>query len=114
MGANNFKKTWVLFRKYDYLHLCDIQVRDTAAWNKHMNAERREKRTACFDMQTFNIHYPMNGRGKMKVLPKRKLGHYPIALIPGQFVDYYEKFTPSQLKYLPINTATKMAPPSKR
>ena len=79
-----------------------------------MNAERKEKRTACFDMQTFNIHYPMNGRGKMKVIPKRKLGHYPIALIPGQFVDYYEKLNPSQLKYLPLNTALKIAPPNKR
>ena len=79
-----------------------------------MNAERKEKRTACFDMQTFNIHYPMSGRGKMKVIPKGKLGHYPIALIPGQFVDYYEKFTPSQLKYLPLNTTLKMAPPNTR
>ena len=98
-------------------HMADFvekAVRDAAAWNKHMNAERREKRTACFDMQTFNIHYPMTGRGKMKVLPKRKLGHYPIALIPGQFVDYYEKLTPEQLKYLPLNTALKMAPPNQR
>ena len=79
-----------------------------------MNAERREKRTACFDMQTFNIHYPMSGRGKMKVIPKGKLGHYPIALIPGQFVDYYEKFTPEQLKYLPLNTTLKMPPPNTR
>ena len=50
----------------------------------------------------------------MKVIPKGKLGHYPIALIPGQFVDYYEKFTPEQLKYLPLNTTLKMPPPNTR
>ena len=56
----------------------------------------------------------MTGRGRMKVIPRGKVGHYPIALIPGQFVDYYEYFTPEQLKYLPLNTALKMAPQNKR
>ena len=55
-----------------------------ANWNKAMNQERKERRTAFFDMQTFAMHYPMTGRGKMEVVKKPKLGHYPIALIPGQ------------------------------
>ncbi len=29
-----------------------------------------------------------------------------MALIPGQFVDYYRPFTPEQLKHLPLNSAT--------
>ena len=87
-------------------------MKSVASWNKQMNQERREKRAAFFDMQTFAMHYPMTGKGKMKVLKKPKLGHYPIALIPGQFVDHFEKLTPHQLKYLPLNTALK-APPTK-
>ena len=61
-------------------------------------------------MQTFNIHYPQNGRGKMKVLAKPKVGHYPIALIPGQFTDHYRTYSSNQLKYMPLSTATKTAP----
>ena len=82
-------------------------VHSTADWNKQMNTERREKRKAYFDMQTFSIHYPMNGRGRMRVAKRPKLGHYPIALIPGQFVDYYRELTPAQMRHLPLNTALK-------
>ena len=46
----------------------------------------------------------------MKVLEKPKLGHYPIALIPGQFTDHYRTYSSNQLKYFPLNTATKTAP----
>ena len=65
-------------------------------------------------MQTFNIHYPQNGRGKMKVLAKPKVGHYPIALIPGQFTDHYRTYSSNQLKYMPLSTATKTAPKQPR
>ena len=37
------------------------------------------------------IHYPT---GPMKKLPPEatKVGAYPVALIPGQFQDYYRKY----------------------
>ncbi len=41
-----------------------------------------------------------------QVLKKPPMGHYPVALIPGQFVDYYKPFTPEQMRYLPLNSAT--------
>ena len=34
------------------------------------------------------------------------MGYYPVALIPGQFVDYYKPFTPEQMRFLPLNSAT--------
>ena len=89
-------------------------MESVANWNKQMNQERKEKRTAFFDMQTFAMHYPMTGRGRMEVVKKPSLGHYPIALIPGQFVDHYDQFSPGQLKYLPLNTALKAPPTNKR
>ncbi len=72
-------------------------VRSAAEWNKRLNADRREQRSAYFDMQTFHVHYPLNDRGRAKVLKKPPIGHYPVALIPGQFVDYYRELTPTQL-----------------
>uniref|UniRef100_A0A0K2UQH7 Nucleolar protein 12 n=1 Tax=Lepeophtheirus salmonis TaxID=72036 RepID=A0A0K2UQH7_LEPSM len=94
-------------------HLADFvekAVQSTAEWNKNMNKERFENRKAYFDLQTFSIHYPMNNRGRMKVIPKPKLGHYPISIIPGQFTDYFRKYTSSQLKYMPLNS-TLAGPP---
>ena len=61
-------------------------------------------------MQTFSIHYPQNGRGKMKVIEKPSVGHFPVALIPGQFTDHYRTYSANQLKYMPLNTALKSAP----
>ena len=52
--------------------------------------ERNERRSAYFDMQTYRVHYPQNGKGRMRVLKKPKLGNYPVAMIPGQFVDGFK------------------------
>ena len=60
------------------------------------------------------MHYPMTGRGKMQVVKKPKLGHYPIALIPGQFTDHYQDLSSEQLRYLPLNTALKAPPTNER
>lgn len=38
------------------------------------------------DLQTMNIHYP---KGKLKKINMPKIGHYPVAVVPGQFTDYY-------------------------
>lgn len=39
------------------------------------------------DLQTLTVHYP---KGKAKAFSKSKIGHYPLALVPGQFTDYYQ------------------------
>ena len=53
---------------------------------------------------------PMNDRGVMKVVKRPKIGHFPVALIPGQFTDHYHSYSAQELSYLPLNTALK-APP---
>lgn len=53
------------------------------------------------DLQNLTIHYP---KSKMKVVPAPKVGHYPVALVPGQFIDYYKEYTPTELNNLPLNT----------
>ncbi|XP_062852012.1 PHD finger protein 10 isoform X2 [Trichomycterus rosablanca] len=76
-------------------------AKKAAEFNSNFNRERMEERRAYFDLQT---HVP---QGKYKVLPPEmtKTGPYPVALIPGQFQEYYKRYSPNELRYLPINTA---------
>lgn len=53
------------------------------------------------DLQNLTVHYP---KSKMKVVPTPKIGHYPVALVPGQFTDHFKEFTPTELNNLPLNT----------
>merc|ERR1719347_229554 len=48
----------------------------------------------------------------MKVMKKPSPGNYPVAMIPGQFVDHYQSYSSRELKLFPLNTATS-APPTK-
>ncbi|XP_062568404.1 PHD finger protein 10-like [Saccostrea cucullata] len=84
-------------------------MKSAAEWNSNFQKERREERRAYLDLQTFNIHYP---KGRYKVLPKEltKPNTYPISLIPGQFQDYFKRYSPDEIKYLPMNT-TMFNPP---
>eukprot|EP00094_Tigriopus_californicus_P001166 TCALIF_01128-PA protein Name:"Similar to PHF10 PHD finger protein 10 (Homo sapiens)" AED:0.29 eAED:0.29 QI:0/0/0/0.6/1/0.8/5/0/879 len=102
----------VTIEKHKFADFVEKAVQSASDWNKQLNQEKREKRRAYFDMQTFIIQRPMNNRGRMKVLPTPKLGNYPVALIPGQFVDYYKTLTPAQLSYLPLNTTLHGPPPA--
>ena len=93
----------------------DVKVEEAAKaaaeFNKQLNADRREQRNGFFDMQTYNVHYPKNGKGKMAIVPRPKLGNYPIALIPGQYVDSFKAYSSKELNYFPLNTV--MVPPPK-
>uniref|UniRef100_A0AAR5Q1X1 PHD finger protein 10 n=2 Tax=Dendroctonus ponderosae TaxID=77166 RepID=A0AAR5Q1X1_DENPD len=86
---------------FDKLDILEQAVQSAAAWNSQFNKARREQRRAHMDLQNWSIHYP---KSKMKVLPAPKIGHYPIALVPGQFTDYYRDYTPTELNNLPLNT----------
>ncbi len=107
---NSSSAVAVPVEKHKLQDFVEKAIKSAAEWNKAMNTDRREKRTAYFDLQTFNIHRPMNDRGVMKVVQKPKIGHYPVALIPGQFTDHYQSYSAQELAYLPLNTALK-APP---
>jgi len=93
----------------------DIKVEEAtkiaAEFNRKLNQERKDSRKAFFDTQTFRIHYPKKDSGNMRVVQKPKLGSYPVALIPGQFVDNFKSYTSKELKYFPLNTVT--VPPPK-
>lgn len=43
------------------------------------------------DLQTFTINYP-SGKMQNKFPNKPPVGHYPVALVPGQFTDYFKVF----------------------
>ena len=88
----------------------DEAVKAAAEFNKKFNEERRNQRKAYFDMQTFTCHYPKDNKGRMKVLKKAAPGSYPVAMIPGQFVDHYKSYTGKELKMFPLNTATSATP----
>ncbi|XP_056326856.1 PHD finger protein 10 [Danio aesculapii] len=79
-------------------------AKKAAEFNSNFNRERMEERRAYFDLQTHIIQVP---QGKYKILPpeRTKTGPYPVALIPGQFQEYYKRYSPNELRYLPLNTA---------
>ena len=89
----------------------DEAVKAAAEFNKKMNEERKAQRSAYFDIQTFTCHYPKANKGKMSVVTKPAPGNYPLALIPGQFVDHYKSYSSRQLNMFPLNTAVTAAPP---
>ncbi|XP_020290293.1 uncharacterized protein LOC109857909 isoform X2 [Pseudomyrmex gracilis] len=83
------------------IDLAEMAVQSALSWNMSLNKARRENRKCCLDLQTFTIHVP---KKQQKVDPEHKVGHYPVALIPGQYTDYYREYTPAELRYYPLNT----------
>ncbi|KAM4770658.1 PHD finger protein 10 isoform 2-T2 [Rhinophrynus dorsalis] len=79
-------------------------AKKAAEFNSNLNRERMEERRAYFDLQTHVIQVP---QGKYKILPTdlTKVSPYPVSLIPGQFQEYYKRYSPNELRYLPLNTA---------
>uniref|UniRef100_A0A8D8XT42 PHD finger protein 10 n=1 Tax=Cacopsylla melanoneura TaxID=428564 RepID=A0A8D8XT42_9HEMI len=75
-------------------------VEAAALWNAQFNRMRRENRQGSLDLQTFIVHVP----AKVNPKPAPKVGHYPVAILPGQYCDYYKEYTPTELRYLPLNT----------
>ena len=83
-------------------------IKSVTAYNQHLNQERREDRRVSMDLQTYTLHYPV-GLGKdNKMLKKniangrcRKIGKYPVAIIHGQYQDWYIPYNSQELKYFP-------------
>ncbi|XP_050541686.1 inner centromere protein A isoform X2 [Daktulosphaira vitifoliae] len=102
---SNRHKALITFNTADgsKLDLRDRAMEAAANWNANLNKSRLESRKCTMDMQTFIVHYPKSKCKKM-ILSKQKIGHYPVALLPGQFCDYYATYSNEELRYLPINT----------
>ncbi|XP_054261108.1 uncharacterized protein LOC128985543 [Macrosteles quadrilineatus] len=78
-------------------------IQSLVSWNSNLNRSRNESRKCHLDLQTWTIQYPKSKAAKM-TRPSAKLGSYPVALIPGQYADYYKRYTPQELRYFPVNT----------
>ncbi|CAH1160050.1 unnamed protein product [Phaedon cochleariae] len=76
-------------------------VQSAALWNARFNKNRKDDRRACMDLQTLTVHYP---KGRMKQINKPPVGNYPVAVVPGQYTDYFEDFTPTEINNLPLHT----------
>ncbi|XP_033127870.1 PHD finger protein 10-like isoform X3 [Anneissia japonica] len=79
-------------------------VKQAAEYNASLMRERREERQYFLDVQTMVVQVSKN---KVKQIKKgsTKVDGYPVALIPGQFQNFYRKYTPEELNYFPLQTA---------
>lgn len=66
-------------------------MRNMASFNAMLNRSRRDQRRCCFDLQSFTVHYPEQRRQQMTVPNPPRVGPYPLALVPGQYTDYYKE-----------------------
>lgn len=66
-------------------------MRNMASFNTMLNRNRKDQRRACFDLQSFTVHYPEQRRTKMTIPDLPQTGAYPLALVPGQYTDYYKQ-----------------------
>ncbi|XP_036876735.1 PHD finger protein 10 isoform X4 [Manis javanica] len=79
-------------------------AKKAAEFNSNLNRERMEERRAYFDLQTHVVQVPQ-GKHTVLATERTKASPYPVALIPGQFQEYYKRYSPDELRYLPLNTA---------
>ncbi|XP_075233357.1 PHD finger protein enhancer of yellow 3 isoform X2 [Lycorma delicatula] len=81
-------------------------IQSAASWNSNLNKTRAEHRRCSLDLQSLVVHYPKT-KG-LKMCPTadqpRRISNYPVALIPGQFSDFYKSYTPDELRYFPLDT----------
>ncbi|CAH8541545.1 unnamed protein product [Schistosoma intercalatum] len=76
---------------------------DSAAdYNHRLITERMSSRRCYWDLQTMQIHIPQRIY-KLLEYPTFPNGAYPVAVIPGQFAEYFMSYTPEQLSYLPLS-----------
>lgn len=68
----------------------------------HSFPSRRDMRRACMDLQTYVVHVPRryqnplaNTEDSTRKMPQTT--NYPVALVPGQFSEYYTTYTPEEL-----------------
>jgi BRG1-associated factor 45A len=75
----------------------DKAISSASEWNTRFNKDRRENRRSCMDLQNFLIQKKTPVRDYRTTPAVTHQSHYPVALVPGQFSEFYEKYTPLQL-----------------
>ncbi|XP_053238412.1 PHD finger protein 10 isoform X3 [Podarcis raffonei] len=85
----------------------DLMIKEYPAKHAEYSVILQEK-----ERQRITDHYKEYSviqvpQGKYKILPteRTKVSPYPVSLIPGQFQEYYKRYSPDELRYLPLNTA---------
>lgn len=60
---------------------------------------RKENRRECLDLQNFVIQTTEAHRNRLH-RPSTTASHYPVALVPGQFQEYYRQYSAAELLYV--------------
>uniref|UniRef100_A0AC34PYA9 PHD-type domain-containing protein n=1 Tax=Panagrolaimus sp. JU765 TaxID=591449 RepID=A0AC34PYA9_9BILA len=76
-------------------------LKAVADYNKEMNSSLRFK--SFYDHHTQLVLVPMNKYMKLKPEYTRPVP-YPVSCFPGQYTTYYRKFSPDELRELPVQT----------
>ncbi|KAJ1354280.1 hypothetical protein KIN20_011162 [Parelaphostrongylus tenuis] len=92
--------------KNDSKKLADLRekaIRSAADFNKELQLTKKLERQHYWDVQTSIIQSAAN---KWRKLPARytKPDPYPVALIHGQYQNYYRRFTAAELRRLPLGS----------
>ncbi|XP_011497278.1 PREDICTED: uncharacterized protein LOC105361725 [Ceratosolen solmsi marchali] len=83
------------------IDLAEMAMQSALSWNTCLNKARQDSRKCSLDLQTFTVHMP---KRSIKLDSAKSVSHYPVALIPGQYTDFYRDYTPAELRYYPLNT----------
>lgn len=75
----------------------DKAITSASEFNTRFNKDRRDNRKSCMDLQNFLIQRPTPIRDYDYTPSTTHQSHYPLALVPGQFSEHYEQYTPLQL-----------------
>ena len=85
-------------------------MKDSSEYNSILLQQRKEERASYYDMQTQLIHIPARRNSKMPAhmtVPSK----YPVALLPGQYQDYYYPYSSNELNQFPFNSVVSFPPP---
>jgi len=76
-------------------------MKNSSEWNSDLQRNRKSERPNFFEHQTKVIHYPKKAKNASVTTD---FGSYPVAVVPGQYQYYYQKYSAKELFRLPINT----------
>ncbi|CAI4225183.1 unnamed protein product [Auanema sp. JU1783] len=91
----------------DSKRLAELRVKamkSASDYNHELQATKAIERRHYWDIQT-NIIQSSSNRWKKLPAKYTRPGPYPVAVILGQFQNYYKKFTPEEMRKLPLGTA---------
>ncbi|CAK8684552.1 unnamed protein product [Clavelina lepadiformis] len=94
----------VQMEKCQMTHSVKKAIKQAALYNAHINRQRKEEFAVYYDMSTNVLQHP---RRKVRKLDPEltRPSLYPCTLLPGQFQEYYHRYTKDELMYFPLNTA---------